>query len=176
MLCGVFLFLLLFFGAWSAQLPHYALPLYPLLFLAAGRALSESGRFQRVLPVGLLALLLAVTLPGSIRFLKMISTPDTRLNALAWAREALPSGSRVLRFAHTPEFSSRDPFQVTVDWENHRLEKGAGGLSKPRGSITSSTPPIPRPTIRRPRPCRGVSACSGGSTIRPRLFPHDPAV
>jgi hypothetical protein len=129
LLGGVFLFLLLFFGAWSVQAPHYALALYPILFLAAGRALSECGRFQRALPVGGLALLLAASLPGTTRFLKRLSTPDTRLGALAWSREAFPSGSRVLRFAHTPEFSPRDPFQVTVDWENRRLDEGAAALS-----------------------------------------------
>lgn len=129
LIAAVFLSLLLFFGLWNAQLAHYALPLYPLLFLAVGRALSETRRWQRALPVGGLAILMAVSIPRTVSCLERLSTPDTRLTALAWVRDMVPPGSRILRFAHTPEFSTRDPFQVTVDWENQRLEKGVPALS-----------------------------------------------
>jgi hypothetical protein len=117
----MFVFFLAFFGLWSAQLPHYALPLYPLLFLAAGRGLRELARWSRFLPAAGAVVLLAASAPATVLTLGRLSRPDTRLAALAWARETLPPASRVLRFAHTPEFTPRDPFQVVVDWENVRL-------------------------------------------------------
>lgn len=124
-LAGIAVFTLLFLGSWSVQSAHYALPLYPLLFLAAGRALSELSRWRPLLPSAALLLLLASALPRTISMLGTLSRPDTRLRALSWARETLPPGARLLRFAHTAEFTSRDPFVVKVDWENRRL---AGGV------------------------------------------------
>lgn len=116
---------LIFLGTWSAQIAHYALPLYPLFFLSTAVLLSSLFRWSRALPAGALAVLLALSVSSAGRTLSLISAPDTRLAALAWTRESLPPASRVLRFAHTPEFTPRDPFQVTVDWENKLL---AGGV------------------------------------------------
>lgn len=119
---------LLFFGTWTIQSAHYALPLYPIFFLACAVFLRSLGSRSRFLPVGGLVVLLALSLPPTAAVLRRLSTPDTRNTALAWARESFPPASRVLRFAHTPEFAPRDPFQVTVDWENERLAKGAAAL------------------------------------------------
>ena len=120
--------LILFVGSWRVQSPHYALAAYPLLFLAAGRAAVEAGRWRRWLAPATAVFLTLSAVPGTARYLRRISVSDTRLRALAWAREVLPRGGRILRFARTPEFLPRDPFAVTVDWENQRLAAGPATL------------------------------------------------
>jgi 4-amino-4-deoxy-L-arabinose transferase-like glycosyltransferase len=175
LLSWVAIFLILFVGMWRVQLPHYALAAYPLLFLAAGRAVVEAGRRRRFLAPAAAVLLTLAAVPGTVRYLRRISVPDTRLRALAWAREVLPPGSRVLRFARTPEFSPRDPFAVTVDWENQRLASGPGTLDAAGfdtvwyGTYDPSEDPIPQALSAR------FHLLKSFDDPKPS-FPHHPAV
>jgi len=117
----LFIVLILFFGTWSVQSQHYTLLAYPLLFLLAGFGLQRLGIIHKALPALGAFVLLALSFPSSWRQLAVLSEPDTRLTALTWIRQQIPPGSRILRFAHTPEMTRRDPFRVKIDWENKRL-------------------------------------------------------
>lgn len=116
---------ILFFGFWGVQSEHYALLVYPILFLFAAEGAFRLKAFHPALPAAAGTALLLLAAAPSWRQWRVLARPDTRLAALAWIRENVPAGSRVLRFAHTPEFTPRDPFAVKVDWENARLAAGA---------------------------------------------------
>jgi hypothetical protein len=120
----------LFFGLWRVQSEHYVLLAYPVLYLFAAHGAFRLGRFHRALPAAAGALLLVWAAAPTCRQLRVLARPDTRLAALSWVRENVPAGSRILRFAHTPEFTPRDAFAVRVDWENKRLAgDGSAALS-----------------------------------------------
>lgn len=120
---GLWAGLLVFLGFWSVQADHYALPLYPGLFLMAVAGARWLSRGRAKVCWALWGVLLLAPLPRAARVLRDLSTPDTRLRAVAWARANLPAGATVLRFAHTPEFGPRDPYRVRVDFTNTILEK-----------------------------------------------------
>ncbi len=113
--------LVLFFGTWATQLEHYAMAAYPLLFLFAAQGLWELKSLHRAAPAVAAGLLVAWTALPTFRQLQVLSQPDTRLTAYRWISQNIPPGSRLLRFAHTPEFRHTDPYSVQVDWENKRL-------------------------------------------------------
>lgn len=114
--------MLLFLGFWSVQSDHYTLPLYPGLFLMAVEGARWLSRGREKVLWALWAILILVPLPRAARVLRDLSTTDTRLRAGVWARANLPAGASVLRFAHTPEFSPRDPYRVKVDFTNQLLD------------------------------------------------------
>lgn len=121
-LAGGWAGLLVFLGFWSIQSDHYALPLYPVLFLMAVEGARKVSRGRDKICWVLWGLLALAPLPRTARVLRDLSTPDTRLRAGAWARAHVPAGASVLRFAHTPEFGPRDPYRVKVDFTNGMLE------------------------------------------------------
>ncbi len=175
---GVFLGFLLFFGFWTMQSEHYALFCYPLLFLLAGLGASRSARFHKWIPAGAALVLAALALGPTVRQLRVMSAPDTRLRALEWVRTHAPAGSRLLRFAHTPEFTRRDPYQVLVDWENKRLagdfDPAALSREGPFDFILYGTyDPGADPVLERLKNRLSLAAKVEGPAPR---FPHHPAV
>jgi 4-amino-4-deoxy-L-arabinose transferase-like glycosyltransferase len=114
-----------FFGLWRAQLPHYTLMVYPLLFLLAAFGLARTARLRPWLPSAAASALFLWSAAHTAGFLRLVSAPDTRFAAKEWVVRNVPAGSAVLRFAHTPEFGPRDPYRVRVDWRNERLADGA---------------------------------------------------
>jgi 4-amino-4-deoxy-L-arabinose transferase-like glycosyltransferase len=162
----------LFFGLWSAQSPHYILAAYPLVFLAAARAARDMGaRFPRA-PGILAAVLVLTTVIPAAQTLSRLAREDTRLAAKAWVRTHVPSGARILRFAHTPDFSRGDPWTITVDFTNRRLEpgspEGTAGYDVVLYSRFDDQPP-PAPLTDRYTLARKVAG------PRP-IFPHHPVV
>jgi hypothetical protein len=129
----LFLTLFIFLGFWAVQSPHYSLALYPLLALFALRFVERLARGRRALAVGLTAVLVAFSIPATLRELRYLGTRDTRLAAGDWVRANVPAGSRLLRFAHTPEFTPRDPYVVKVDFKNEALQDIEREFSNPEG-------------------------------------------
>lgn len=122
LLAILWLTLFTFLGFWTHQPPHYGLVLYPPLFLFGFHA-ADQIPWRRPLPVFLLmGVLLAFALPSAVRETRYLQRPDTRLQAADWVRGNIPPGSKILRFSHTPDFKRSDPFQITVDFTDKRLE------------------------------------------------------
>lgn len=120
---GTWAGLLVFLGFWSIQSEHYALPLYPGLFLMAVEGARRLSRGREKQCWVLWGLLILAPLPRTARVLRDLSTTDTRLRAAVWARANMPVGATVIRFAHTPEFGPRDPYRVKVDFTNEMLDR-----------------------------------------------------
>ncbi|MBL0058209.1 MAG: glycosyltransferase family 39 protein [Elusimicrobia bacterium] len=137
LLSVLWLTLFAFLGLWRGQAPHYSLALYPPLFLFAFRAAERiPRRGPAVMPL-FAAILLALSVPSSLREVRIARATDTRLLAGKWVRENVPPGSKILRFAHTPEFNAGDPFSVSVDFTNRRLANASTNWEKTRDDILS---------------------------------------
>ncbi len=127
----VWIALLFFLGLWRHQTAHYGLGLYPVLLMLACRGFSLLKRFHRTLPGLAWSAGMILSLVPTVREMRALVRPDTRLEAGAWLRGNLHPGAKILRFAHTPEFTPRDPFQVTVDFTNQALAWVAEGREAP---------------------------------------------
>ncbi len=125
-----------FLGLWRGQSPHYSLALYPPLFLFAFRAVDRIPRRGPAVMPWFTAILLALAVPSALREVRIARATDTRLLAGQWVRENVPPGSKILRFAHTPEFNAGDPFSVVVDFTNRRLANASGDWEKTRADLT----------------------------------------
>lgn len=94
----------LYIGSWTRESLHYLLHLYPLLSLAAARAVDGGVcrllgdhrlSARHVCSLGTAALLLA---PGAVRLVRhdaQLSLPDTRAAAAAWIEASVPAGTRL---------------------------------------------------------------------------------
>lgn len=170
----VFLVYLLFLSFWRVQSPHYGLFLYPVLCLLMGRFFAELSRLYGGLVWSLGGAVLLVLSLASLEQGVRIALPDTRLVALDYLRHHLTPGARVFRFAHTPEFTVRDPYRVTVDWENHSLlNSPAPAFQEAQVVVYSSYSPGSD---------EALASLSSRLTLRHRVdgpspeFPHHPAV
>jgi dolichol-phosphate mannosyltransferase len=117
-----------FVGLWRLQSPHYALGLYPPLFLLAARGTVVVFSRRPWVAAGLGLVVLLTSLAPTLREIRYLEKRDTRLQMADWVRSHIPPGSRFLRFSHTPNFSPWDPFEVKVDFTDQRLvqiDKGA---------------------------------------------------
>ncbi|MBK7544976.1 MAG: DUF2029 domain-containing protein [Elusimicrobia bacterium] len=175
---GLWAGLLVFLGFWSVQSDHYALPLYPGLFLMAVDGARWLSRGRKKICWVLWGVLLITPLPRTARVLRDLSAPDTRLRAVSWARANLPAGATVLRFAHTPEFGPRDPYRVRVDFTNVLLEDvlATGDMSRLKGFdyvIHSEYTDQEGPAV--DRLSRAFSLVHREAGPAPR-FPHHPVV
>lgn len=110
-----------FVGLWRLQSPHYALGLYPVLFLMAARGsvFLFSRRPWAVAAVS--AVLIVAALLATFREIRYLEKRDTRLQMADWVRSNVAPGRRILRFSHTPNFSPQDPFEIKVDFTDQRL-------------------------------------------------------
>ncbi len=120
--------LLCFVGLCRLQNPHYALGLYPPLFLLAARGAVTVFSRRPWAGAGLGVAVLLMSLPPTHREIRYLERKDTRLQMADWVRSHVPPGSRILRFSHTPNFSPLDPLEVKVDFTDQRLvqvDKGA---------------------------------------------------
>lgn len=137
LLAILWLTLLTFLGFWNLQMPHYGLALYPPLFLFGIHA-ADQIPWRRPLPVFLLTgVLIAFALPSAVREIRYLQRPDTRLQTADWVRGNIPPGSKILRFSHTPDFKRSDPFQITVDFTDKRLEFFGQGRKEQEEGIKS---------------------------------------
>jgi hypothetical protein len=115
------LFLFLFIGSWRGQAAHYGLGLYPPLFLLACRGMARLGTRHRKWAGVLWSAAFVLALFPTVRELRYIGSEDARLTAGRWVREHIAPGRKILRLAHTPEFSPRDPYSVKVDFVNQTV-------------------------------------------------------
>jgi len=175
---GSWVGVLAFLGFWSIQSDHYALPLYPGLFLMAVEGARRLSRGRKKLCWVLWGLLVLAPLPRTARALRDLSTPDTRLRAGAWARSNFPIGASVVRFAHTPEFGPRDPYRVKVDFTNEMLDRALATddmktLQDYDYVIHSEFAAEEGPAARRLSRAFHLVHTESGPVAR---FPHDPVV
>jgi hypothetical protein len=123
-----------FLGLWRHQPPHYGLGLYPVLFMFSLLAVSKFFVKRNLAIFGVIVLFLSLAIPATVREIRYLKSPDTRLQAALWVRENIPPGSKILRFAHTPDFKKSDPFVIRVDFINERLKwVGQGHEAKKKG-------------------------------------------
>lgn len=126
---GLFVILVLqqsLFGGRAEDIPRYTLFGYPAVALMAGLFLSEAHdfakKYNRVLPVLLVALLLLFAVPEALQKLgtmKGVKTfPDSFLNACDWVRANTPEDARLFT-----------PYQHAMSWECDR--KGYAGGEVP---------------------------------------------
>ena len=127
---GVFAFM----GLWAVQSPHYILALYPGLFLMGASAVNTVCGERPALRAAVLSALVLVSVPGALRETRYLSTPDTRLRAGDWVRSHIPSGSSVLRFAHTPEFRRGDA-QLLLQFTDQGVPGGLAFLNLAAGKF-----------------------------------------
>ena len=117
-----------FVGLWRHQVSHYALGLYPPLFLMAARGTATVFSRRPWAAAGLGVAVFLLSLPPVLREIRYLERRDTRLQMADWVRSHVSSGSHILRFSHTPNFSPLDPFEIKVDFTDQRLvqiDKGA---------------------------------------------------
>jgi len=128
---AMLLLFLLFVSSWNVAAAHYLMPALPFIFLLCGKGITVIGKSKKKLNFSLILILLFYSnIPSLINTFKMLSAKDTRLISIAWIRNNIPQGSRILRFAHTPEFSQNDPYYVKVDCENLLLKSSPNELLK----------------------------------------------
>ena len=94
----------LYIGSWTRESLHYLLHLYPLLALAAARAVDAGvcrslgehrSRARFACALGTAALLLAPGAARLVRYDARLSRPDTRAVAAAWIEANVPAGTRL---------------------------------------------------------------------------------
>ncbi|MBL0350846.1 MAG: glycosyltransferase family 39 protein [Elusimicrobia bacterium] len=119
--------LLGFIGLWRGHAPHYALALYPVAALFAALGFQWTGRRHRFLPLLLWGTSVLFGLGADVAELSMIRARDSRLEAADWVRARVAPGSKILRWAHTPEFNARDGYFVKVDFTNESIRDWAPG-------------------------------------------------
>jgi len=94
----------LYIGSWTRENLHYLLHLYPLLALAAARAVDAGvcilvgehrPRARFACTLGTAALLLAPGTARVARYVAQLSRPDTRSVAAAWIEANVPAGTRL---------------------------------------------------------------------------------
>lgn len=168
-----------FIGLWRTQLPHYGLGLYPPLLFLALLGFSRFGRWRSWAPLLFWCVAFFLSLGQSLNQGVYLAKEDSRLTAGRWVREHLPPGQHLLRFAHTPEFHSTDPFSVKVDFVNQRVKDLRPGGPLPRELegfdtlIYSSFEPEKDPVLLALKD--HFSLAQSFQSFKPR-FPHHPAV
>lgn len=119
--------LLGFIGLWRGQSPHYALALYPVAALFAALGFQWTARRHRFLPPLLWGASVLFGLGADARLLSNLRARDSRLEAADWVRAHVAAGSKILRWAHTPEFNARDGYSVRVDFTNQTIRDWTPG-------------------------------------------------